>query len=312
MFLSDTISKEYIQKLVEEKTRISKSFICFKGSDIDSSDSNMVKLAKNICAIANSDGGTLIYGIKSLRNRATSFDYVKNFTKDNNWLINEVQAQINSPINNLKIEIINFDDNLYTIIINIPSNNDQPHMFSDNKYYGWKKNKAVVLEEDEVRLLYGKLSKCELEYLGIYNTNGIPSLLQGKYSSMSFYPKILIRNSGNIVEKDYKIEISFPADLYEESFQPLKSMFIRHDGNYAVFGQKGINPLFQQEISTMIEAKISINRNNITSFLNESLNITLYYSNGIKKHSLKLSETLTYNGKVISKNDFTDINSLRD
>lgn len=300
----ENISLEYYINLVENNTHMHNSLLFFKGSEIDQSSSSMIKLAKTISSIANSGGGNLIYGISTKRNRADNFEPVINFEKNDEWLYHEIQSQIDKPIKDLKVIISQFENNSKIIHFIIPTNNEQPHMFSDNRYYKWQKNKYIVLDESEVRMLYGKLSTCDLEFLGIYNTNGLPLLSSGKYSSMSFYPKILIRNAGNIVEKEYKVEIAFPAKLYEESFQPLQSLFIRHDGSYVVFGQKGNHPLFQQEISTMIEAKIAVNYENIDTFLNEYININLYFSNGIKKHSLKLSETLTYNGKQLQKKDF--------
>src|SRR5690606_38162 len=119
------------------------------------------------------------------------------------WLFHEIQSHIDKPIRDLNINIFIFDENSSLIHFQIPENNNQPHMFSDSKYYKWQKNRAVVLDESEVRSLYGRLSVSELEFLGIYNTNGLPVLSGGKFSAMSFYPKLLIRNSGNIVEKDY-------------------------------------------------------------------------------------------------------------
>ncbi len=300
------ISIDYYNELVKHKNRTYESLIIKKGSELDFSPRSLTKLSKIISALANSGGGNLIYGISCKYNRAEKLDPVKNFDKNREWLFNEIQSHIDKPVKELEIHITNVNETNSECIIHfyVPINNNGPHMFFDNKYYTIKKNKPIVLNESEVRMLYGKLSHCELEFLGIYNTNGLPVLAGGKYISMSFYPKFLIRNSGNIVEKDYKIEISFPAKLYEETFQPMQAMFIRHEGSYVVFGQKGLNPIFQEEISTMIEAKIAVNSENIDTFLKENLHVKLYFSNGIKNHSIKLSETLTYNGKKLSKDDF--------
>jgi hypothetical protein len=307
MNLPDKISSQYYQNLVNDKVRMHSSLVLFKGSDFNMSNAGMTKMAKTICALGNSGGGDIIYGISVKRGRADSFEPVTSFNRSEDWLLNEIQSQIDKPIKDFKVDILVFDDNNNSKIIHlsIPANNDQPHMFSDSRFYKWQKNKVVLLDEAEVRMLYGKLSACELEFLGIYNTNGLPVLSAGKYSSMTFYPKLLIRNAGNIVEKDYKVEISFPAQLHEESFQPLQALFIRHDGANVVFGSKGNHPLFQQEIATMIEAKITVTKENVDVFMSEYLNVTLYFSNGIKKHSLKLSDTLTYNGKMLLKEDFT-------
>jgi len=310
--MPEKISQEFYRELVANNTRMHSALLFFNGSDIDTGSASMTKLAKTICAVSNSGGGDIIYGISQKRGRAVKFDPVTKFGKSTEWLYHEIQSQIDKPVKDFRIDISSAgnDDISKIIHIQIPANNDQPHMFADSKYYKWQKTKAVVLDESEVRMLYGKLSACELEFLGIYNTNGLPVLSAGKYTAMSFYPKLLIRNAGNIVEKDYKIEISFPAKLYEESFQPLQALFIRHEGSHVVFGNKGNHPLFQQEIATMIEAKIAINTENIATFLNEYLNVTLYFSNGIKKHSLKLSDTLTYNGKSLRKDDFTNVRTL--
>lgn len=313
MNIPEKISLEYYQDLVSTQTRMHDYLVFYKGGDINTSSSAMIKLAKTISACANSDGGNLIYGISQKRGRAEKIDPIIDFSKTEEWLFHEIQSQIDRPIKDLKIDILELDsqENSKIIHIIIPSSNDQPHMFADSRYYRLKKTRPVVLDEAEVGMLYGKLSQCELEFLGIYNNNGLPILSGGKYSAMSFYPKILIRNAGNIVEKEYKIEISFPANLYEESFQPMQALFIRHEGSHVVFGQKGNTPMFQQEISTMIEAKIAVNTENIDSFLKGYLNINLYYSNGIKKHSLKLSDTLTYNGKTLKKDDFVDSRVLK-
>lgn len=310
MLLPENISKEFFNNIVEDKIRMHSKLLFFKGSDFNDSANFFTKLAKNISAIANSGGANIIYGIETKRGKAEKFNFIKNFTHSKDWLYHEIQSHIDQAISGLSINIFNFEENSSLIHFQIPENNKQPHMFSDSRYYKWQKNKAVVLDENEVRNLYGKLSLSELEFLGIYNTNGLPILQSGKFSAISFYPKLLIRNSGNIVEKNYKIEISFPASLYEDSFQPLKSLFIRHDGSYVVFGNKGLHPIFQEEISTMIEAKISVNLENLDSFLNEYLNISLYFSNGIKKHSLKLSDTLTYNGKILQKEQFLNTGVL--
>lgn len=306
MNLSEKISIDITKNYIEDKTRAHNSLVFVKGSEINASVTAMTKLAKKLCAIANSGGGKVIYGISTKRGRAEKIDPVVGFTKSTDWLYNEIQSQIDKPLKDFEISIADINNNESIFQFIIPANNDQPHMFSDSRYYKWQKSRTVILDEAEVRMLYGKLSACELEFLGIYNTNGLPVLSAGKYSAMSFYPKILIRNAGNMVEKDYKIEISFPAKLYEETFQPLQALFIRHEGSHVVFGQKGNSPIFQQEISTMIEAKMAVNKENVDTFLKEHLNITLYFSNGIKKHSLKLSDTLTYNGKQLQKDDFVD------
>ncbi len=298
-------SFDYYSNLVNDKVRCHDSLWTIGGLQWNVSPTAMTKLAKTVSAIANSGGGELIFGILQKRLRMEKIEPIADFDKSDKWIFHEIQSQIERPIRDLAINICEIPNSGGKIIhIHIPINNDGPHLFSDNKFYKWQKGKCVIMNESEIRSAYMKISTCDLEFLGVTNINGIPTLSGGKFTNMNFYPKFMIRNAGNIVERDYKIEISFPTALFEATNQPLTSAFVRHEGTHSVFGQKGNYPIFQQEISTIIEAKITVTADNIDTFLSEYLNIYLYFSNGLKKHSIKLSDTLTYNGKRLQKEDF--------
>lgn len=295
----------YYKNLVDDKVHSHDSLWFVGGSQWNVSVATMTKLAKMVSAIANFGGGELIFGIAQKRQRAECFEPVCGFDKSNDWIFHEIQSQIDRPIKDLSVNICKMPDSEGKIIhISIPINNDAPHQFADSKFYRWQKGKCLVMNESEIRSAYMKISTCDLEFLGVSNINGIPTLGGGKFTSVNFYPKFMIRNAGNIVERDYKVEIAFPSALFEETNQPLKSAFVRHEGIYSVFGQRGNYPIFQQEISTIIEAKITVTAENISTFLNEYINIYLYFSNGLKKHSIRLADTLTYNGKRLTKDDF--------
>ena len=298
-------SFDYYSNLVADKVSCHDSLWLVGGAQW----SNMLssaKLAKAVSAIANSGGGELIFGIAQKRSRANQMEPVMGFEKNEEWIFHEIQSQIDNRVAGLLVSIIKIPNQEGKIIhIHIPASNNSPHLFADGKFYRWKKGKCVVMSEPEIRAAYMRTSVADLEFIGVMNTNGIPTLAGGKFSAVNFFPKFLIRNAGNLVEKEYKIEIAFPSCLFEETNQPLKSAFIRHEGIYSVFGQRGNYPIFQQEISTIIEAKITVNAENIDTFLSENLNIYLYFSSGLKTHAIKLSDTFTYNGHRLSKEDFS-------
>ena len=310
MQIGTTYDFDYYKGIVSDKVSCHDSLWFVGGCQWNSTVSSP-KLAKIVSAIANSGGGEIVFGIAQKRSRADAIDPIKGFDKGEEWIFHEIQSQIDNPVADLSVSTCHLPEQNGKIIhIHIPANNNAPHLFSDGKFYRWKKGKCIVMNEAEIRTAYMRISTCDLEFLGISNTNGIPTLSGGKFSSMNFYPKFMIRNAGNIVEKEYKIEIAFPSALFEETNQPLKSAFIRHEGIYSVFGQRGTYPIFQQEIMTLIEAKITVNANNIDTFMSEYMNIYLYFSNGLKKHSVKLSDTLSYNGKRLTKADFTNMDLL--
>ncbi|MCF0206396.1 MAG: ATP-binding protein [Bacteroidales bacterium] len=282
MYNLDNYSVEYYQNIVNDNIRCYDSLWCVDGSLWCNSASFLVKLAKIVAAMANCDGGELIYGISQKRSHAEAFSTVRNFDKTADWLLHEIQSQIEPQVKDLRVLVCEIPDHDGCVIhIHVPSNNNAPHLFADSKFYRWQKGKCLVMSEKEIRTAYTRLNVCDVEFLGVSNINGIPTLAGGKFQSMSFYPKFMIRNAGNIVEHEYKVEIAFPSALFEESNQPLKNAFVRHEGIYSVFGQKGNYPIFQQEICTIIEAKITVNAENISTFLSENLMVYLYFSNGI-------------------------------
>ena len=210
MQIEGKYSFEYYRNLVDDKVSCHDSLWFVGGSQWNAGQS--AKLAKMVSAIANSGGGELIFGIAQKRSRADAFEPVKGFDKGEEWIFHEIQSQIDNPIADLSVNICPMPESDGKIIhIHIPANNNAPHLFSDSKFYRWKKGKCIVMNESEIRTAYLKISTCDLEFLGVTNINGIPTLSGGKFSSMSFYPKFMIRNAGNIVEREYKVEIAFPS-----------------------------------------------------------------------------------------------------
>jgi len=191
-----------------------------------------------------------------------------------------------------------------------PRINDAPHMFDNKMYYKWYRHKCEPMTEGEVRMHYHASVSPELDFVGIYNTNGLPVLSDGAIKTISFYPKLLIQNKGGAVEKDYKIEVYLPAELHDIQFIPLQSKLTRHEGLYSVFSVAGVNALYQEEITNPLEIKILVTPENFELFCKEFLSIRVYYSKGVTHHDLKLSDTFTYNGHRLAKDDFNNKNVL--
>ena len=290
----------FLKNFIEKKIKIPTNLFIFS----DQKFSPASKVAKIVCAVANRGGGDLFFGLNEKNGRITEFLPIENPNFDEEWLYYEIQSYIEQPIKDLQVNFIPLENNKIIINIFIPINNIQPHLFADGKFYKFENKQILQMKESEIRQQYGKINHNELEIIGITNTNGLPILKDGKFESINFYPKIFIKNSGNMCEKFYKTEISFPSSLFEENYQPLTNIFVRYDGKYSVFSSAGTSILFQNEINTAIEAKIQVDSHNIDDFLTENLNIALFFSNGVKKQSLKLSNILTYNGKELAKTDF--------
>jgi hypothetical protein len=297
-----------IRRITDQKMREGNGVYFWSPSVIKKDDRTLLRLARDISAVANAEGGVIIIGIKSYRGRANSIEYIK-IDININWLIHEIQSRISRRIKDLTINSITETEG-QVLIIKIPENNNSPHMCEDGKYYYWSGKKAVVMEETRVRYMYKATSSPELEFVGLYGTNGVPVLKDGAIERVSFYPKLIVQNRGGQVEKDYKVELTIPAELHDTNFHPLQTNLVRHEGGDMVFSIPGRNPLFQDEISAPFELKLVVNAENFEVFEQSNLQIRIYYSKGVHTHSLNISDSLRYNGRKLCIKDFLPKQSL--
>lgn len=280
----------------------------WSGAIIRKDDRAMSRFARDISAVANAGGGIIVVGVKTLRGRANIIDFIKSDIKTD-WIGHEIQSRISRRIKDLHISIIN-EGKGQLLLINIPEFNNSPHMYDDGRYYYWNGKKAVVMDENRIRYMYKATSSPELEFVGLYGTNGVPVLKDGVIERVSFYPKLLVQNRGGQVEKDYKVEIMIPAELHDNNFHPLQTNLVRHEGADMVFSIPGRNPLFQDEISAPFELKLIVSADSFEVFATAQLQIRIYYSKGVHTHLVNIIESLRYNGRKLCNEDFLPKQSL--
>lgn len=294
--------------LVQNRVRETKDLCFVSGEKINlSSDKFLDKLSITVSAIANGDGGKIYIGISSKRRRAEKIQACSISGISEKILLHELNSRIDGKISDLEIEIVpGFpDESKGIVIIKVPEGRKHPFQSYDKRFYKRQNFKDVPMDESEIRVLYNKTNVSEIEFFGLTNSNGIPTLHNGKFEKVSFYPRLLVRNISSTIEKSYKLEFSFPASLYDESFSAMQRFLSRHDGENLVFSIPGNAPLFQEEIATVFEAKLVLTKENYKAFANGKAIIRLFYSSGIRTHEFKLSETLLYNYKNIRESDFS-------
>lgn len=261
------------------------------------------KLLKYIAAIANNNGQFLIIGIKTKNKRAQQFEYINTNSISEIWLKQLIYTQIQPKLDDLKIKILSVEENKGIIIVSFKPNN-RPYMYNDGRYYTLHNQNIYFMKEDEVKRLYLIQHKPIVDLVGIINTQGIALLENGLPVEINFYPKFIIKNSGTAIEKHYKVEIQIPSSLHDVEFNPLQMFFNRIDGAYSVFTIPSKNPIYQNEVYTVAEAKVCLKNTNLNDFLNLYVHVTIFYSEGTSKHSFKLSEIFSYNKKNINSKIF--------
>jgi len=270
------------------------------------------KFIKIIDATLNSGVRTIILGIKQIKEKAKEASYIntKNITEF--WLQTLITNNISPFVEKINIyTLCSENEENGFIVIDLSEVVKKPYMANDGRYYFLLKNKPEIMNENQVKEIYLQSSKPDLEFVGILNTNGIPTFDNGNLISVIFYPKFLIRNSGLAIENNFKFEIWIPSEIHDLTFTALQNYFNRTEEKYSVFTVTNRQPLFQNEMFNIAESKLVVNHNNIKSFEELNVKIKIYYSFGLKEFSYKLTETFKLDNKYLNRQCFVTNNNLK-
>ncbi len=118
-------------------------------------DKEKEEIAKDVSAFANSDGGTLIYGIKEdKQNNSFSLIGIQNDkigkTSVKEWIEQVIDSKITPKISGVEINIIQLQSKNFAVVIFVPQSPEAPHQSGDKKYYKRSNSKNVPMEHYEV------------------------------------------------------------------------------------------------------------------------------------------------------------------
>ena len=226
------------------------------------------KVAKTISAFANSGGGVVIYGIDEKNHKADSLSFVdgNQFTKET--LEQIITSNIQRTIDGLKITPVRFDDKIEqtVYVVEIPESVNAPHMASDNRYYRRFNFMAVPMEEYEIRNLYGRTTKTELEFDEISWQSGAAMGPQNisVYQFVNFVLRIQVSRG---IENQYKLEMIIPQKvwIYSENNGDLKKYLMKTENGINVVSIPGEVPIFQDETTTVAKMHIKVSKKLMTN-----------------------------------------------
>ena len=281
----------------------------FKRSDaLKMTDSSKNEIAKDVSAFANSDGGIIIYGIQEIDHKASNYSYIDGnlFTKE--WLDQVISSRIQRRIEGLIIDPIRIgekiDQSIY--VVKIPRSYNTPHMTSNKKYYKRHNFQSIEMEEYEIRDLYSRHSKTKLSICEP-TFNLIPRMTaEGKHIELGMIIAINIENLGNIIEKDFKLEIGIPRQINSVSSThgPILPGIIRNENDYSIFNVPNPSPIFQNERTCLCKLNLKITKDSINDFLSKKIILSLFYTYGFEKKEINLSENMIFNDKLLDLSDF--------
>ncbi len=175
------------------------------------SDSNKSEIAKDVSAMANSLGGTIIYGVATKKDDKTLPEVVVPIdVKNIETLDRVINAQIRPPIVGLKKKLIP-DHSPQLLILEIPESDNPPHQnLYDKKYYRRSGSESLPMEHDLVALKFGRKSSPIVEL--IVKPLSTPRLQQGTPSPAGEgIVRVFVTNQGRRVARHVQYLLLFPS-----------------------------------------------------------------------------------------------------
>ena len=152
----DTLNKEKIQKLIDSEVEESIHLEYKACKALKKEEGCKKELSKDVSSFANSDGGTIIYGVIEIDNKPIKIDVgfdPNDISKE--WIEQVINSKIIPKIENIIITPINLSNSdKFLYLIKIPKIDKAPHQASDKKYYKRYNFQSVPMEEYEIRELY--------------------------------------------------------------------------------------------------------------------------------------------------------------
>lgn len=242
--MSDTWNLDRIQSFIDNQIEESNT-LDYKAADaLAMTDGKKNELSKDVSAFANSNGGTIIYGIKEFndapsKHKPESIDPINRTVISKEWIEQVISTKIQPKIEGIIITPVTVSDSDNTVIyvIEIPRSNNA-HQASGHKYYKRYNFQSEAMEDYEIRDVMNRgqhpvidleFEIIETSFINETSPNPIFGAIEKNYEIVKEIKlKVFARNNGNVfanyvnyylefnrnlmLEKDYKNHRTFKKD----------------------------------------------------------------------------------------------------
>ena len=167
--MHDLKSLDDIRSLIANRVEENRNLEYKAAGALSDSDGKKREISKDVSAFANSDGGTIVYGLAEYQEKERchlpeKIDPVdrKQFTRE--WLEQVIQGNISPNIEGLEIEVIDAGSDTAVYVVNVPASTTA-HMAKDQRYYRRHNFSSVPMDDYEVRMVMNRLRTPQLEIL---------------------------------------------------------------------------------------------------------------------------------------------------
>ena len=148
-------TEEDLLKLAEEATTESLILQFQPCSAVERTEERKLEIGRDVSALANSAGGTLVYGVLKRDDRAIGLD--EGFDPRSikpEWLEQVIHSEVQPRLEGLRIASVALSGERKgraAYIVHVPQSLRGPHQASDHRYYRRFRSQSVPMEDYEVR-----------------------------------------------------------------------------------------------------------------------------------------------------------------
>jgi hypothetical protein len=195
---------EYLNSLIENKVEENLNLEYKSSMSLDKHPTKTIEVSKDVSAMANSDGGIIIYGITEddeLRHLPKGLSPINRTDFSKEWLEQIINDKIRPRIENIKIHPVIISDPQVIYVVEI-SKSDTAHQADDKKYYKRFNFQSVPMYDYEIRDILNRQRHPKLELsFGFENT---PATLV-----------VYINNVGSVLAKYVNVKIQLPSRIVD-------------------------------------------------------------------------------------------------
>lgn len=211
-----TWNEAEIQRYIDDEEEESLTLDYKAADSLGKSDGKKTEITKDVSAMANSAGGTIIYGLKehpTERHKAGSIDPVDRTQFSKEWLehvINNIRPRLSGVI--IHPVSLSSGANHVAYVVEIPQSNTA-HQANDKRYYKRFNFESVAMEDFEIRDIMNRVGVPNVEVAFKYLKLG------GSAENRLYRIHPVIKNLGTQVVNNFKLDFTMPRRIAIEGQQ---------------------------------------------------------------------------------------------
>tara|TARA_R110002074_G_scaffold400771_1_gene597000 strand:+ start:730 stop:1620 length:891 start_codon:yes stop_codon:yes gene_type:complete len=193
---------EYLNSLIENKVEENLNLDYKAAPSLDKQNNKTTEISKDVSALANSDGGIIIYGIKENQKEKHLPEKIdpinrKKFSKE--WLEQIIQDKVRPRISDFKIHSVEIDNESVVYIVDVQKSNTA-HQAFDKKYYKRFNFQSTAMYDYEIRDILNRSKNPEIE---------LDFAMQNKHSTLVVYAV----NKGSVLAEYLNVNFKIPKHI---------------------------------------------------------------------------------------------------